>query len=195
MDGLGSSDVSSGGRADCYPEMAGHLRNEPFCHEVRIIIYMADLEKWQTGDEAAFEVMVRQHERLVFGAAYLMTGSKEEAEDVLQEVFASLWQARGKFDPGRAKLGTWLYRVTVNRCVDKHRKKRPAPLSLETAALESRSPGREELPEGAVEMKLRREELVGAIGTLDSKHRAVVVLRYFNERSYGEIAKKVRSRR
>ncbi len=152
------------------------------------MLCMVQPERWQTGDEASFEAMVRQHERLVFGTAYLMTGSKEEAEDVLQEVFASLWQARDKFDPSRAKLSTWLHRVTVNRCVDKYRKKRLAPLSLERAALESRSPGCEELPEDALDTKQRREKLIGAIDALDSKHRAVVVLRYFSEQPYSEIA-------
>ncbi len=87
--------------------------------------------EWQSGDTAAFEALFRQYERLVFKNAYLITGAKEEAEDVLQEVFVSVWRSRQTYDPAKGKLTTWLHRITVNKCLERRRKKNLAPVPLE----------------------------------------------------------------
>jgi len=76
---------------------------------------MPDLtEKWQSGDLAAFEGLFRQYQKLVFRTAYLITGSKEAAEDALQEVFVLVWRSRHTYDPNKGKLTTWLHRITGN---------------------------------------------------------------------------------
>ena len=88
---------------------------------------MPDLiENWQHGDVNAFETLYRQYEKLVFRTAYLITGSKEAAEDALQEVFASVWKSRHTYDPNKGKLTTWLHRITVNQCS----KKKPGKTGL-----------------------------------------------------------------
>jgi len=89
------------------------------------------MEKWQTGDMEAFEALFRQYEKLVFRTAYLITGSKEAAEDTLQEVFASVWTSRHTYDPNKGKLTTWLHRITVNQCSRGKARKVPAAVSLE----------------------------------------------------------------
>jgi len=61
------------------------------------------VETWQTGNIEAFETFFRQYERLVFSSAYLFLGKKEEAEDVLQEVFISVWKSRSTFDPAKVR--------------------------------------------------------------------------------------------
>ena len=78
------------------------------------------MDKWQTGDIVAFESLYRQNERQVFRTAYLILSSREEAEDVLQEVFLSAWRSRETYDPAKAKLITWLHRITVNQCMNNH---------------------------------------------------------------------------
>ena len=80
------------------------------------------MEQWQCGDMAAFEALFWQNEKQVFRTAYLMSGSKQEAEDILQEVFLSVWRFRETFDPAKARLTTWLNRITVNECLNNHRK-------------------------------------------------------------------------
>ncbi len=147
------------------------------------------MEKWQSGDMSAFEALFRQYERLVFKNAYLITGAREEAEDVLQEVFVSVWKSRHTFNPDKGKLTTWLYRITVNECLRRQRKKRPAPVSLENIDL-----AETQHVEGQEEVLVNRQEyerLIRAMNSLDSKHRAVLVLRYFNDLSYDEIAQVV----
>ena len=148
------------------------------------------MEKWQSGDMSAFEALFQHYRGLVFKTAYLMSGNKEEAEDILQEVFVSVWKSRHTFDPTKGKLTTWLYRITINQS-SKHRKKQPVLISLD----EARSDGfhlaetkSSELPEEFVMTKSKYEKLTNALNSLDSKHRPVLVLRYFDDLSYDEIA-------
>jgi len=88
-------------------------------------------ENWQQGDLNAFETLYRQYEKLVLRTAYLITGSKEAAEDALQEVFVSVWRSRHTYDPSKGKLTTWLHRITVNQCSRGKARKAPAAVSLE----------------------------------------------------------------
>lgn len=146
------------------------------------------VERWQSGDVNAFEALFRQYQKLVFRTAYLITGDGETAKDVMQEVFVSVWKSRHTFNPEKGKFTTWLHRITVNKCSRKRRKKQPPFLSLEAAEGKGFEPGSDDIPR---ELMISREEYAGlmkALAALDTKHRSVVVLRYFNEFSCEEIA-------
>jgi len=150
---------------------------------------MPDLtEKWQHGDVNAFETLYRQYEKLVFRTAYLITGSKEAAEDVLQEVFISVWKSRHTYDPNKGKLTTWLYRITVNQCSKRKARKVPATISLEEKGIDLPEMKQQSRPEDILISKLEYDRLLRAMDKLDTKHRSVLVLRYFNDLSYQEIA-------
>ncbi len=142
--------------------------------------------EWQSGDMAAFESLFRQYQRLVFKNAYLITGSREEAEDVLQEVFVSVWRARQTFNPQKGKLTTWLHRITVNKCVERQRKKKVTQVSLEGLDLPMT-----QVSDDVLVSRQEYDRLIKAMNSLDTKHRAVLVLRYFNDLSYEEIAQTV----
>jgi len=142
--------------------------------------------EWQSGDMAAFEALFQQYKRLVFKNAYLITGAKEDAEDVLQEVFVSVWGSRRTFNPNKGNLTTWLHRITVNKCVERRRKKSLTMVSLEGVDLSE--------TKSADDVLITRQEyerLIEAMNSLDTKHRVVLVLRYFNDLSYEEIAQAV----
>ncbi len=132
----------------------------------------------------AFEVLFRQYERLVFKNAYLITGRREEAEDVLQNVFVSVWKSRHTFNPDKGKFSTWLHRITVNECLRKRQKKEPALVPLENLNLPDSGGGEE-----AAMNKEECERVIAAMNTLDKRHRGVLVLRYLNDLSYDEIAR------
>lgn len=153
---------------------------------------MADLiEKWQSGDMSAFEALFQEHQALVFKTAYLMTGSREEAEDILQEVFVAVWNSRHTFNQEKGRLTTWLHRITVNQCVSKHRKKQAPTFSLEKARMEGFDlveTRNSELPEESLISSLECERLIKAMNSLDSKQRPALVLRYFDDLPYDEIA-------
>jgi RNA polymerase sigma-70 factor, ECF subfamily len=140
------------------------------------------MENWQTGDMEAFEAFFREHERNVFRNAYLITGNRDDADDVLQDVFTSVWKSRHTFDPLKGKASTWLHRITVNECLRKRRKDRPSVLRVDNDRLEVAAPP----PAGQAAAEY--EELKESLGRLDSRQRAILVLRYFNDMSYQEIA-------
>ena len=95
---------------------------------------MADLvERWHSGDSAAFEALFRQYEKMVFKTAYLITGDVERAKDIMQDVFIAVWKGCHSFDPQKGKFTTWLHRITVNKCSKKKRKNQPLFFSLEQA--------------------------------------------------------------
>jgi len=116
-----------------------------------------------------------------------LTGSKEAAEDALQEVFVSVWKSRHTYDPGKGKLTTWLHRITVNQCSKRKPGKTPATVSLEEKGVDLPEMKRSQ-PDDILVSKLEYDRLVKAMDALDTKHRSVLVLRYFNDMSYQEIA-------
>jgi RNA polymerase sigma-70 factor, ECF subfamily len=135
----------------------------------------------QSGDREAFAILFEQYKNLVYKTAYLMLGESAEAEDALQEIFLQVHKSLSGFDPGKAAFTTWLYRITFNYCLNHRRKKRPFTLPLEdmSPALKSEFPGTQLAEE---------ETLQQAIGKLTDKQHAVVILRYFWDLPYAEIA-------
>lgn len=74
------------------------------------------------GDQSAYQIIVGQHLKSISHYAYRMLGNKKDTEDITQETFLRLWMNAGKWQPGKAKLSTWLHRITHNLCVDYQRK-------------------------------------------------------------------------
>ena len=146
------------------------------------------MEKWQHGDVSAFETLYRQYEKLVFKTAYLITGNREIAQDVLQEVFTSVWKYRHTYDPNKGKLTTWLHRITVNECSRKKPRKSSRVFSLEEKGIDLPEMKHSYQPEDVLINKMEYDRLLQAMDKLDMKHRSVLVLRYFNDLSYQEIA-------
>jgi RNA polymerase sigma-70 factor (ECF subfamily) len=135
----------------------------------------------QSGDREAFAILFEQYKNLVYKTAYLMLAESSEAEDALQDIFVQVYKSLSGFDPRKAAFTTWLYRVTFNYCLNHRRKKRPFTLPLEdiSPALRSEFPG----------PQLAEAEIVQqAIEKLTDKQRAVVILRYFWDLPYAEIA-------
>jgi RNA polymerase sigma-70 factor (ECF subfamily) len=145
-------------------------------------------ENWQHGDVSAFEALYRQYEKLVFRTAYLITGSKEAAEDALQEVFVSVWKSRHTYDPSKGKLITWLHRITINQCSRGKARKAPVAVSLEGKDIDLPEMKHSHQPEDALINKMEYDRLLRAMDALDTKHRLILVLRYFNDLSYQEIS-------
>jgi|APCry1669193181_1035450.scaffolds.fasta_scaffold00972_17 RNA polymerase sigma-70 factor (ECF subfamily) len=71
----------------------------------------------QAGDPAAFEELVRRHQKMIHSLTFRMTGSPADAEDLAQEAFIRAYGQVGSYR-GEAKFSTWLYRITVNVCLN-----------------------------------------------------------------------------
>lgn len=142
------------------------------------------VKEWQKGDIAAFETLFLRYKDMVLRTALSMIADKGEAEDILQMTFIRAYEAREKFKGDEIGLRRWLYRITINLCMDTHRKRR-VHLHLEQMRERGFEPS-EEFSDSGIELK---DELWQALDCLDDKHRSVVVLRYLHEMSYEEIAK------
>jgi len=135
-------------------------------------------------DADAFTELFEAYKNLVFRTAFLILDSADEAEDVLQEVFIQVHRSLNSYDPARGAFSTWLYRITVNKCLNWRRH-----WTFFTASLDEVS--ETNLPAVAVSDGKRAdiESVQKAIGRLSVKLRAVVVLRFYWELSYAEMSK------
>jgi RNA polymerase sigma-70 factor (ECF subfamily) len=150
---------------------------------------LALIRRSQAGDEAAFAALFEQYKNLVYKTAVLLLDSacvaspEAEAEEALQEVFLSVYRSLASYQPERAAFSTWLYRITVNHCLNRKRRRLPwAWLSLDRVpAAQAAGPS----PEQALG---ETEEVRAALRRLSAKLRATVVLRFYADLSYAEIA-------
>ena len=132
---------------------------------------------------AAFEALMRQHERLVLVTALRLLGNLADAQDASQEVFLRLYRNLGKVDAERA-LPAWLYRVTVNVCHDARRRRRE--LSPMEDAAEVAAAGAD--PQQSTTEAERRRVLQMSLRMLSEKERAAMVLRDLEGLSTEEVA-------
>src|ERR1700683_1628234 len=123
----------------------------------------------RAGDLEAFDLLMRQHERLVLATALRLTGNMEDAQDISQEVFLRLYKNLGKVQAANA-LPAWLYRVTVNACHDLRRRK-PAQSPVEMAA-ELVASGMD--PQTSLTQAERRRVLEMSLRILPEKERAAL---------------------
>lgn len=140
------------------------------------------LEAARAGDRAAFDLLMRRHERLVLGTAYRLAGNLEDAQDASQEVFLRLYRNLGKIEAGN--LAAWLYRVTVNVCRDA-RRRRTNTVPVEDAADLAAAGGDPQQSAGEAE---RRALLLRSLRMLSEKERAALVLRDLEGLSTAEVA-------
>ncbi len=147
----------------------------------------------KTGDKAAFGKLVNKYYEMVYAVVFGILHHREAAKDVAQEVFLKAFRELVRFE-GKAKFKTWLYRVAVNAALDEVRKRRPTESldATDKAAEEDERPvvipDRSLGPRDRTAQRELRELLDQAINQLTPEHRAVLVLREWQELSYEEIA-------
>lgn len=148
------------------------------------------LVKARRGDITGFETLVTLYERKVYVLALRSTGSSEDAADLTQEVFLRAWRSLNSFR-GSSGFGTWLFRITMNLCVDFARRRQTQPQiqpieGEEEIVLRQSDPASE--PEQALEHQELRRELTAALDSVSEEHRKIVLLRDVSGLSYSEIA-------
>jgi RNA polymerase sigma-70 factor (ECF subfamily) len=152
------------------------------------------VERARAGDREAFRTLVERHMRKVYAVAFDMTGNHHDAEDISQDVFLRTFQALARFR-SEAKVSTWLYRTTVNACIDRRRRKAWRISSGRGSEDEhcaadelSGSSGALSDPETATETALLQQHLGKALDGLPPRQRAVFVLRHYHDLPLKEIA-------
>ena len=136
-----------------------------------------DLElarRCREGDAAAFETLYRAHAGRLFGLLTRMTGSAHDAEDLLQDVFVHAHRKLGSFR-GESSLGTWLYRLAVNQCLD-HLRGKQSRMARATASLDADDAPEPVAASPALPAPIARIDLERAIAQLPEGCRAAFVL-------------------
>ncbi|MDR3526244.1 MAG: RNA polymerase sigma factor [Rhizomicrobium sp.] len=135
------------------------------------------------GDRAAAQALMARHLPAMLAVARRMLSGQAEAEDCVQEAFLKVWTHAARWQPGKAKFETWLYRVVLNQCYDRLRKKVPEP--LEAAA---DVPDGSEAADHGLEVADLVHEVDAALKTLPERQRAAVLLCHFQEHGNNEAA-------
>jgi len=145
----------------------------------------------QAGDASAFGELIDRYQRAVYGIVSRMVYNRDEADDLVQDIFVSAYRAIGSFRK-EAKFSTWLHTIAVNTTLKRLRKmKRQNVISIDDPAFGLASAIRAEgdpSPDESLQQRMRSDIVRRAIDTLPDKQRIVVVMHYFEQRSCEEIA-------
>ena len=132
-----------------------------------------------SGNEDAFAEIVKRHLRSITALAYRTLYSQADAEDVAQSVLIKLWQKPKTWDPNKASLSTWLYRVTLNACYDSSRvRSRRSQLEPGHSSNVTKSDVSEDIS-NQQESELKNEALQQAIKRLPGTQRDAINLAVF----------------
>jgi RNA polymerase sigma-70 factor (ECF subfamily) len=150
------------------------------------------VKAFKAGDRKAFEDLVRRYQRQVANIIYLTLGTREEVQDISQEVFVRVYRSIDKFEFD-ASFFSWIYRITVNLCIDElRRKKIKRALSLDfltEGTLEREKKSKKQLlaSDGVLDDE-KREIILGALQKITQEHRQVIILREYEDLTYAEIS-------
>jgi RNA polymerase sigma-70 factor (ECF subfamily) len=151
------------------------------------------IQRCVSGDESACAELVAEHQRMVVQLALNLLGSREEALDLSQEVFLSVFRSLHQFH-GHSSLRTWIYRIAVNQARNRHRfwrrRHRDEQVSLDelVATKGDVFSGHDSTPEQILAQKELAVRLQRALDGLPFDQRTAVVLREVDGLSYEEIA-------
>jgi RNA polymerase sigma-70 factor, ECF subfamily len=142
------------------------------------------LARYGAGEAAAARLLAaRLVPRVLALATRLLGGDRAEAEDVAQEAMLRLWRMAPAWEEGRAQVSTWLYRVTVNLCTDRRRKRKTEALDSVPEPSDEARPVADRMAEAQ-----RLAALDAALDRLPERQRQAVVLRHVEGLSNPEIA-------
>jgi RNA polymerase sigma-70 factor, ECF subfamily len=142
------------------------------------------LPRDRSGDE--LRELYRRYAGELFGFAANALGDREQAEEVVQDVFAQLWRHAGEYDQRRASVRTWLYAIARNRIVDAHRRAAVRPKYAEEDSIESAA----EI-DAAIDQAVLRWQITAALARLSPAHREVIRLAHYGGLTMREIADRI----
>ncbi len=147
------------------------------------------IERWQGGDERAAEAIYNHHRESTFRLAYGLLGSAADAEEAAQEALTYTLTHINQFDPGRAGFSTWLHTITVSRCRDRQRRRWLPGFSLSQWLQKGGdAPDPAPSPERQAAQTETRREVWQAVQNLSPSLREAILLRYWADHTYQEMA-------
>ena len=147
------------------------------------------------GARGAFETLVLRHQKALVNHLFRLTGNRDGALDLAQEVFTKVYVSLASYNP-EYRFTTWLYRIASNCAIDQLRRKQPQTCSIHQPAGEDRRepaedsyPGNEPTPLDALRLQELQERLDDAVSTLPTGYRQLILLRHRQHCRYDEIAR------
>lgn len=138
-----------------------------------------------SGDERALSDLYDRYAGLVYGAGVRYLGDRGAAEDLVQDVFLSVWRGAGGFDPGKARFANWIFRITRNRATDLIRRRAARVKTVnEDVSKPYLEPGEEDSTGGIA----RIFDVAAALSRLSPVHREILVLAYMEGLTQREIS-------
>jgi RNA polymerase sigma-70 factor, ECF subfamily len=144
------------------------------------------VRRMQQGERQAFTEFVDAYGAQVHRLVRRYVENPTDAEDITQEIFVDLYRSIGGFR-GESALSTWIYRVTVNRCLRYRQKPLPEAVAYDERTLPEQKDWRAD-PERCAAKQELSEQVQGALGKLTEEHRDVVVLHEMHGLTYQECA-------
>ena len=141
--------------------------------------------------DAALSEIYDRYGRLIYTIALRITGDRETAEEVVQDVFQNVWQAAGGFQAGIGTFSSWLFGIARHRAIDATRSKRERARSREQNLNEDLPIAAETDIERTVQQSLLRDEVSKALKELPNNQRQAIELAYYGELTRVEIAEKL----
>lgn len=140
--------------------------------------------KAQQGNHAAFRMIARHYDERLRALAFRMLEDRDAMDDALQEAYVKAFRSLGSFK-GRSSLGTWLYRITYNTCIDELRRRETLIPLTSTDGIDRQISE----PADAIGAAVARADLASAMSALPAEQRAAIVLVDAEGWSYEEAAK------
>ena len=141
----------------------------------------------QAGNKQSFSRLVEAYQRPVFNLTYRMLGTSEEAEDAAQETFLRAYSRLKQYDPNH-KFSTWLFSIANHHCIDRLRKRRKVIVSIDDNPVLQNLQHETPEPEERVIDAEQAHQLQALLTQLEPEYRTPLILRYWEEYSYEEIA-------
>ena len=147
------------------------------------------IKRCRDGDQRAMEQIVKLYEKQVYNTAFGIVGNQEDAQDITQDVFLTIWNKIGQFK-FRSKFSTWIYQIAKNQSLNlKNLKKRRRTDATEIDDSQTWVPVDEKTPETTLLVNEQQKLLLRALDNLKEKHRTILVLREMEALSYDDISK------
>jgi len=152
------------------------------------------IERAIDGDESAFEEIYYTYKDDVYTACMRMLGIAQEAEDATQDIFIRLLRVLPRYDHTRASFRTWVLTITTNYCYDQLRKRRGSDVSMddEEEPVANTLSSDDPTPEQATVGMEFRDRVQAMLDRLAPDDRQMIVLRYWFDQGYEEIAESMR---
>ena len=146
------------------------------------------IEKILSGDQQAYAYLVNKYKGPVYNLVYRMTGYHQDTEDLAQEIFIRTYGSLTNFDINR-NFFSWLYSIALNVVRNDLKKRKPLPISAEKSIFQYQDVAETHNPEAMVDRMEQSRHLAAILQALPDRQREAVVLRYYQDLAFKDIAK------